>query len=186
MAIPSLKVSDVVIYWPSYYDGQAIPGGYIYPVPAIVTRINGTESVNLTILPDQKAPAFRTEVKYYSDAAAQEPSFRLTTDTAPTCTAEKTAAGAIDTSAAALSIGWDNPTDNLGTEIFYKKSSDTTYLKVGQGANATGSFNSTGDIFTFSTVLQTAVSYDILIKNMCGNGLFSAGVVVTVTTTTPS
>jgi hypothetical protein len=186
MAIPTLKVSDIVVYWPTYYDGQAIPGGYVYPVPAIVTRINGTESVNLVIFPDQKAPAFRTEVPYYTDAASQEPNFRLTSDTAPTCTAEKTAAGATDTSAAGVSLLWDNPAGSLGTEISYKKTSDSTYLKVGQGPAATGSFNSTGDAFTFSTVLETGVSYDFLIKNMCGNGLYSAGVVVTLTTTTPS
>lgn len=185
MALPSLKVSDVVIYWPSYYDGPAIPGGYIYPVPAIVTRINGTTSVNLTIFADQKAPAFRTEIKYYSDAAAMEPSFRLQSDTAPTCTAEKTTLTLIDSSAAGVSFEWGNPAGALGADIFYKKSSDTEYLRIGQGPNATGFFNSTGDMFTFTTIFETGVSYDFLVKNMCSNGLYSAGVVLTVTTTTP-
>jgi hypothetical protein len=99
------------------------------------------------------------------------------------CTDEVTGASITDTSSASFTASWTNPGDWSETLVRYRVQGDPTWLVPNDPGNATGDFVSYESYALDG--LTDGIHYEMIIQNRCGNGEYSAGVVVDAIATTP-
>lgn len=177
MALPGgLYIGQPVQYLPNIFDTVAWNKSQ-GPVAAIITGIDsGNNTIDLTIFPAERGPFFRSKIPYYTDAATNNNGFKLSSDTL-TCGTDVGSISVTDTSATNFVVEFVAPAGSNGYEAFYRVSGGGSWLTT------------TAIIYELNKVtftgLTTGVTYDVLIKNVCNNGVASAGVSVTDTATTP-
>lgn len=182
MSLPAgVYVGLPVQYLPNVFDATAWNNEQ-GPVAAIITAIDTVNNtIDLTVFPSGKAPLFRSGIQYYSDAGDDQNGFKLSTDVL-TCTAEVTGIAVTDTSSENFTVEFTQPTGSHGFLSFYRVTGSGTWLTPNQPGNATVAQEDGVAIFAG---LTDATSYDILIQNICNNGIASAGVTVTDTAILP-
>jgi hypothetical protein len=183
MALPGgLYVGQPINYLPNIFDANAWTGGDQVPTAAIVTKIDTVNNlVSLVAFTEDQGPLFRKDIPYYSDAAADQNGFKLTTDVL-TCTTEDTGVAASNTAYNYFVIDYTAPAGSHGVLAFYRVNGSGTWLTPNQPGNATATADGSSVIFDG---LTDGVTYDFLIQNICNNGVPSAGVSITETATAP-
>lgn len=181
MALPAVSLGQMVYYYPTLFDVQAMAKGNFGAIAALITAIDTTAgTIDLTVFPPGKPPLIRQAIAYDDDAAPEHPYFLLSTDNP--CGAEKTAEAVIDTDQSNFEISWDNPPGFFATIIKYRVFGSTPWLTPNDPGNATGDFDGDNN-YIFASSLTAGETYDVLIQNVCYNGIYSAGVIVTDTVT---
>lgn len=188
MAFPSdIAIGQNVQYLPAFYDMHAFNRGYPGPVAALITWIDAeAETIGLLIFPDGKAPLHRKEIKYFADADPEEDSFKKITDVL-TCSADVADEQITDFNSSNFTIIWEPVLGNsAGVSVRYRiNGGDPTWLLPNAIGTLEGHFSGPGnDTFIF-TNMAAGTTYDVQIRNLCLNNIYSAGVVVTGTAITP-
>lgn len=184
MALPAgLYISKPVQYLPNVYDAGVWNLGEQGPVAALITAIDAANNkIDLVIFPPGAGPFYRSEILYYSDAGDDANAFKLDTDTL-TCGTDVSGIAITDTSYSNFVVEFTQPTGSHGFLAFYRDvTGDGTWLTPNQPGNKSANYEANKATFTD---MDDGATYDILIKNICNNGVASSGVTATDTATTP-
>lgn len=102
----------------------------------------------------------------------------------PTCTTEKISPSITDTTATSFTLTWTNPVGSTATMIQYRVTGDVDWETFNAVGSATGYYSGMPyDTWIVTSGFTVGISYDIVIRNQCPNGIMSPGVISTAIAT---